>query len=253
MTTLALAEERLVELVRAGEVGKIGAARLVREIHRDELWRDGSFRSFAAYLPTLLEKTASVGWGAARTIKQYIKLWAVYAEQMEEDEESIIGCVSHFNELLRVASVGKDFILDEDAEKPGTLGAVQFEGLVGAIRSLVGNEPLSAYDAQVFYEVTGYYAVMPSGGWLLDDTKEVIAAIRGEDEKPAKITRHWVARVCTNGDVELRNVAFMRGDETIFEKSFVDEDGNTDYVARDIFDQMVGKDAVELLETAEGV
>jgi hypothetical protein len=254
MSSLLSIEERLMDAIQSGEIGKLAAARLVRQIHSEELWRDGGFKSFSAYLPTLLERTAAVGWGAARTIKQYIKLWAVCREQMELDEADIIRGVSHLNELLRVASIGKKFILNDDSEKPGELGAEQFGAVVDAIVDMLNGVAVEAesYAGKTFKELTGEFAVIPSGGWTLEDTKRVIAKIKGEtdDEDKVKITRQWDVVVPGEDVVGLIRLNFFRGEELLYYKEFVDEAGEPDFVDREVFDQMVGKDAVVPVERA---
>lgn len=178
MSNLLTVEEQIKNLVGCTENTQVATARLVRQIHKEELWKQSKAKSFSEYIKTLLELTSRIGWKAERTLRNYIKLWAVYVEQLDIDEEAVVENVSHYGLLLPVANTNAKLELDDHANEEGTkLGHQDFATLAEIVANLANGVELSASESKAFKRIVGYEPHTDS--WDTEDTKEAVDAIKG--------------------------------------------------------------------------
>jgi hypothetical protein len=178
MSNLLTVEEQIKNLVGCTENTQIATARLIRVIHKEELWKQSKAKSFNEYIKTLLELTSRIGWKAERTLRNYIKLWAVYVEQLGIDEEAVVENVSHYGLLLPVANTNAKLELDDHENEEGTkLGRHDFASLTETVAKLANGIELSEPEAKQFKLIVGYEPHTDS--WDTEDTKEVVDAIKG--------------------------------------------------------------------------
>jgi hypothetical protein len=209
---LGTAVKRLVDLLKEGDSLKLSAARVVQAISRQELYREAGVETMAAFYPLLLAQTASVGWQAERTVKMWLAFTNLYLDVLKLDEAKAMKANSHLHSLYALAAVDrKSGELADATEKPGKLGAGDFEAIVLVITGLVTapkgadkqtgldatqtygllvNAGVSADHLKTYEEKVGGAPYLPVSGWTVADTRAVIDLLKGKDE-PVKVSQVW--------------------------------------------------------------
>ncbi len=209
---LPTAIRRLVVLLKDGDSLKLSAARVVQAISRQELFREAGCETMQAFMPLLLQQTASVGWAAERTVKQWLAFANLYLDEMGLDEEKALKANSHLGSLYVLAAVDrKSGELLSAPEKPGKLGAEDFEAIVQTITGLVtapkGTDKAAGLDVaktrdllldagvladhlDAYQAKVGGAPYLPVNGWTVADTRAVIDLLRGKEEV-AKVSQVW--------------------------------------------------------------
>lgn len=224
------------------ESARLRAARIVRAIERQELYKQfPGITSMKAFFPILIEQLAQF-WKSATSLKRYLAILKIYVEQLQFEAAAVVDAVSHLDLLRVLVEVDRatgELVIEPD--KDGKLGSPQFEDVARLVTFLVtGLEPeievegLGADEmgevlaakkleaaAQTYRELVGAPLSLPAGGWTLANTKAIVAAVRGEsgeDEdasSPAKVERWWVGHENFDGLIDIEEIQFLQDGEVI--------------------------------------
>lgn len=226
--SLDAAQKDLLSTLAQGENLKLKAARIVQAIADQELYVQSGFPTFKAYLPTLLQMTAAVGWHSDRTIKSYLQFVRVYLEQAGLPEVAAMRAISHLNVLSKTATVNRatnELVEEGSAPK---LGAEDFCALSRVVTYLANAAPgsdlgeldlldVDAQDVEIFQRLAGFMPAVPDTGWQVAHTKELVDHLLGKDkEEEVKVTRVWVASAEGDGSIRIHSLLFEQ-EGTIWE------------------------------------
>lgn len=248
---LATAIEALVGTIRSDEAAKVKMARIIDAIERQELYREAGVDTMKAFFPMLLQQTEAIGWKSATSIKRYLAWFRLYIMELGLESKDAIRAVSHLHNLKVLAEVKSGALVD-DTEKPGKLGAAEFEAIVRLVTHLV-NAPTKAQQASgldgletakltvdlpegrdAYIKIVGRPLVLPAGGWSLADTQEIIDKLRAEeeeDESDGKIARVWRCERTANNLAFVVSLEFVVG-ETVVESFPIEKAYSQDELKR---------------------
>jgi hypothetical protein len=229
----------LKQTIAEDESNKLKMARIVRAIEAQQLYLQiPGCLSFKAFLPMLLERTASVGWKSATTIKRYLAFVKLYLEQLDFDADQAIRTVSHLFELQRIVSLDRKTGSLAEPKKDDKLGPVAFEDVARLVIQMVTgftrDQMVSGLDeaqtaevlaaagmtaqAGTYHEIMGEDIKMPPKGWSVTDTQRIVEKLAGKEEaddddaEVDEVHRVWVGYVEFSGAVMVERIEFRRGE-----------------------------------------
>lgn len=233
---LGSAITELVKELRADEKSKLAMARIVDAIERQELYRETGVETMAAFFPQLLERTASVGWKSATSIKRYLGWYRLYLLGLQLPEEMAIRATSHLHTLYRLAHIDRKTGELSQSEKQDKLSPVQFEDITRLVAFLVDAKPMRLRAglkegvsaevvaevlaanglnsaAQTYKELMGTDVALPPGGWTVSCTEAIVAKVIGatEDEPKEKLTQVWIGYETFDGSVFIEYIEYRDG------------------------------------------
>lgn len=223
----------LVGELRTNEASKLDMARIVDAIDRQQLFLEAGCTSMKAFFPLLLERTASVGWKSATSIKRYLAFYRLYVLQLNFAPTTAIKAASHLHTLYRLAALDRKSGELVDPETEGKLNPVEFEDICRLVAYLVElpdpalrakvAEGVSAEDllpflgearllpsAQAYIDIMGIAVALPAKGWNVTHTEAIVAKVasKAEDEPSEALVQVFVGYETFDGSIFVERIDY---------------------------------------------